>query len=110
MGRLTASVTIENLLDNTKSFRCDALVDTAASHLVLPSAWRDRLGSLQHFGTLDFETATQSLVPGEIFGPVKIQVEGFRSISSEVVFMEMESPDGTFEPLFRLNNPKSRWM
>ncbi len=44
MGRIIASVKIENLTDQDAKIRCDALVDTAASYLVLPSAWRDRLG------------------------------------------------------------------
>ena len=36
MGRIIASVQIENITDPAKSLRCDALVDTDASHLVLP--------------------------------------------------------------------------
>ena len=99
MGRLVTSVTIENILDASKSFRFDALVDTGASHLVLPEAWRERLGDLQRFGIVNVETATQALVPAEIFGPVKIQVEGFRPISSEVLFVKMEPEDGVYEPL-----------
>ena len=55
MGRLIASVTVENLLDPSKNLRCDALVDTGASHMVLPRAWRERLGDLQTFRTVDVE-------------------------------------------------------
>ncbi len=99
MGRFVTSVTIENLLDPSKNLRCDALVDTGASHMVLPSAWRGRLGDLRRFGTVNLETATQAIVPGEVYGPVQIQVEGFRAISSEVVFMDMEPADGVYEPL-----------
>ena len=99
MGRLIASVTIENLLDASKSLRCDALVDTGASHMVLPRAWQERLGELQPFGTVDVETTTQAIVPGEVYGPVKIQVEGFRPISTEVLFVDMEPEDGVYEPL-----------
>ena len=99
MGRLVTSVTIENLLDPSKNLRCDVLVDTGASHMVLPSAWRARLGDLRQFGTVNLETATQAIVPGEVYGPVQIQVEGFRAISSEVVFMDMEPADGVYEPL-----------
>ena len=46
MGRIVASVKIENLADSEAKIRCDALVDTGASHMVLPNAWRDRLGEL----------------------------------------------------------------
>jgi len=44
MGRIVASVRIENPLDPNARIRCDALVDTGASFMVLPSAWRERLG------------------------------------------------------------------
>ena len=47
MGRIVTSVTIENAKDLAQGFRCDALVDTGASYMVLPSAWRDRLGDLE---------------------------------------------------------------
>jgi len=44
MGRIIASVTISNLKDKdkdkTKKIRIDALVDTAASHIILPVAWK----------------------------------------------------------------------
>lgn len=53
MGRLVASVTVTNLLDPAKNIRCDALVDTGASHMTLPTAWRERLGELHDFGTVE---------------------------------------------------------
>ena len=99
MGRLIASVTVENLLDPSKNLRCDALVDTGALHMVLPRAWRERLGDLQTFHTVDVETATQAIVSGEACGPVKIQVEGFKPIGTEAMFLDMEPRDGAYEPL-----------
>ena len=99
MGRLVAPVTIENLLDTTKSLRCDALVDTGASYMVLPTAWKDRLGDLQTVRIIELETATQSMVQGEIRGPVKIQIEGFQPIFTEVLFVDMEPENGIYEPL-----------
>jgi predicted aspartyl protease len=47
MGRIVSSVTINNISDSSKTLRCDALVDTGTSFLVLPDAWRDRLGDLE---------------------------------------------------------------
>ena len=44
MGRIVTGVRITNLLDVEKSLECDALVDTGAAHMVLPTAWRSRLG------------------------------------------------------------------
>src|ERR1041384_1266981 len=99
MGRIIASVKIENVLDESKSLRCDALVDTGASHMVLPTAWKERLGSLESTRTIELETATQEIITGEVCGPVRIQIEGFPTVYSEVAFVDMKSVNGKFEPL-----------
>ncbi len=99
MGRIVASVKIENALDVSKGLRCDALVDTGASFMMLPSAWKDRLGNLESNTRIELETATQETVTGEVCGPVRIQIEGFRPIFSEVSFVEMKPDDGEYEPL-----------
>ena len=57
MGRITASVKIENPSDPNGRIRCDALIDTGSSFMVLPSAWRDRLGKLDDIGKIELETA-----------------------------------------------------
>ena len=99
MGCIAAQVRITNALDPSHEIRCDALVDTGAISLVLPKAWRDRLGTLGSFQAEEFETADQRTVSGEIAGPVQIQVEGFRSIYDEVVFFDMQPVEGHYEPL-----------
>jgi len=99
MGRIAASVTVTNLLDADKNIRCDALVDTGASHMTLPTAWRERLGELEEFGTVELETATQETVKAVACGPVRVQIEGFRAVPTEVLFVDMEPEDGTYEPL-----------
>jgi predicted aspartyl protease len=99
MGRIVSSVHVVNATSPAEGIRCDALVDTGASHLVLPLAWRDRLGDLEVSEVLDLELATQQTVKGHVCGPVKIQIEGFRPIFSEVVFVEMTPQDGSYEPL-----------
>jgi predicted aspartyl protease len=99
MGRIVASVTITNAADESQSLRCDALVDTGSSLMVLPNAWKDRLGDLEAIRAVDLETATQETVTGEVRGPVRIQIEGFRPIFSEVLFVEMTPADGIYEPL-----------
>ena len=99
MERIVASVRIENVLDDSKSLRCDALVDTGASHMVLPTAWKERLGKLDSTRTIEFETATQAIVTGEVCGPVRVQIEGFRPIFSEVSFAEMMVEGEEYEPL-----------
>lgn len=99
MGRIVSSVKVDNLSDSAKSIRCDALVDTGAAYLVLPSAWKDRLGKLEGLEEVDLETATQETVRGLICGPVRIQVEGFRPIYNEVLFLDMKPENGIYEPL-----------
>ncbi|MDQ2921811.1 MAG: aspartyl protease family protein [Acidobacteriota bacterium] len=99
LGRIIASVAIENAADLSKALRCDALVDTGASLMVLPSAWKDRLGNLEFSSEIDVETATQETVTAEVCGPVRIQIEGFRAILNEVAFVEMKPAEGEYEPL-----------
>jgi hypothetical protein len=99
MGRIVSSVTITSIADPSKNLRCDALVDTGASFMVLPNAWKDRLGDLEIVSTISLETAIQEAVEGEIRGPVRIQLEGFRPIFNEVLFVEMNPEDGIYEPL-----------
>jgi hypothetical protein len=99
MGRIVASVKVENLSDPNAKLRCDALVDTSSSFLVLPSAWRERLGKLDDIGPIQLETATQETVEGEVCGPVRIQIEGFRPIYNEVLFLDMKPENGEYEPL-----------
>lgn len=99
MGRIVSSVTITNVSNPSINLRCDALVDTGASFMVLPNAWKDRLGDLEIVDKISLETATQEKVEGEIRGPVRIQIEGFRPIFNEVLFVEMKPEDGIYEPL-----------
>jgi predicted aspartyl protease len=99
MGRIVTSVKVENFISPDKKIRCDALVDTGASHMTLPMAWRDRLGDLEQFRRTQLQTATQTSVEGAVCGPVRIQIEGFEPICSEVVFVDMEPVDGDYEPL-----------
>ncbi len=99
MGRIIASVKIDNAADLSKGLRCEALVDTGASLMVLPSAWKDRLGVLESGVQVDVETATQEVVRAEVCGPVRIQIDGFRPIFNEVAFIEMKPANGDYEPL-----------
>ena len=99
MGRIVAFVTIENPSEGNHRIECDALVDTGASHMVLPSAWRKRLGEFHEFGDVELETADQRSLTGTVCGPVQIQIEGFRPVFSEVVFVDMNPDDGKYDPL-----------
>jgi predicted aspartyl protease len=96
---VSASARGENTLDPRQALRFDAFVDTGAGWLTLPAAWRDRLGNLPTIRTERLETANQRVIPGEVCGPVTIQIDGFRPIVSEVIFMQMEARDGRYDPL-----------
>jgi putative addiction module component (TIGR02574 family) len=99
LKRIIVSVKIGSVSDASKSFRCDAVVDSEASLMVLPTSWKDRLGSLETTRLIELETASGGSMKGEVCGPVRIQIEGFRSISSEVAFVEMNPADSDYEPL-----------
>ena len=75
MGRIVASVKIENISNGSKTIRCDALVDTESAFMVLPAAWKERLGELETLDKVQVETATQETVEGVICGPVRIEVD-----------------------------------
>lgn len=93
------SLTVANAIDPGRTIRCDALVDTGTTGLILPMAWKDRLGALVAIRTVEMETADQRVVPGEVCGPVRIHIEGFDEIFDEVIFMELHPEDGAYEPL-----------
>ena len=102
MVRIVVATSIENGADSSFRIESDALVDTGAAYLTLPSAWRDRLGPLAHLATISVETATQAVVSGDICGPVLLRLLGagqFRPIITEALFIPMESAAGRYEPL-----------
>lgn len=67
--------------------------------MVLPSAWKNRLGKFEFSSEIEVETATQETVTAEVCGPVRIQIEGFRYILNEVAFVDMKPANGDYEPL-----------
>jgi len=99
MGIIIVPVTIENALDKSKRLTCDALVDTGASFVVLPSAWKDSLGELELLREVEVGVAAQDIVQGSIYGPVRIQISGFKPIVSEVLFLDMTPTNGEYQPL-----------
>lgn len=53
MGRIVATVDVRNFVEPSKTAKIDALVDTGASYLTLPTAWKAR------FGTFDSENEVE---------------------------------------------------
>jgi len=99
MGRIVTTVDIENISQSGYSLKLDALVDTGASYLTLPLAWKERFNDFESEETVELQTATQEIVKGLVCGPVKIKVEGFRAIYNEVLFLDMKPENGEYEPL-----------
>ena len=99
MGRIVSNVKIKNLLEPEFIIVCDALVDTGAAYMILPNAWKDRLGEITTVREVDCETAAQEIVKGKICGPVEITIEGFKPVYSEVLFLDMKPQNGIYEPL-----------
>ena len=99
MGRIIVSASIENGIDPSFRIQSDALVDTGAAYLTLPSAWRERLGQLTQLDTVTVETATPAVVSGDICGPVLLRMGDFRPVLTEALFIEMEAAEGRYEPL-----------
>ncbi|MGH8551148.1 MAG: hypothetical protein ACRERU_21590 [Methylococcales bacterium] len=99
MGRIIVEITLENAIEPSHSMRCDALVDTGAAYLTLPSAWRERFGTLTELDRVEVETADQSVLQGLICGPVVLRMKGFRPVFAEVLFIDMHPEDGVYEPL-----------
>lgn len=99
MGRIVSNVRITNLFEQEAVITCDALVDTGAAYMVLPKAWKERIGKINTVRQIDCETATQEIVKDEVCGPVEIIIEGFEPIYSEVLFLNMMPLDGVYGPL-----------
>ena len=100
MGRIVVQTKVTNLFDEDKFIRCGMLVDTGAGALILPSAWKERLGELKRSEPVELPLANQEVLRGEACWPVEVRIEGFRPVSNEVVFVDMESgEDDDYEPL-----------
>lgn len=89
---------IENPADREEKIRCDALVDTGASHMILASAWRDRLGDFEVVRRVKLEPGTQASVDGAVCGPVHIQIEGSDPVFSKVIFGTCNRKTATSNP------------
>ncbi len=102
MGRIVATVDIENPDEPGRFKKIDALVDTGASYLTLPSAWKELFGSFETEEAIELQTTTQEVVTGVICGPARIKVEGFRVIYNEALFLDNETGERRVRTVARL--------
>src|SRR5713226_7845464 len=98
VGRILTHVVVSNPPDPSKQIEFEALVDTGAYGLTLPMTWKEQLEPFVDQRPAELEMADQRTAPGEVAGPVSIQLRGFPRISGEVVFIEVPA-DAEFEPL-----------
>ena len=100
MGRIITSAEVHNVAEPRHGRRIDFLVDTGASHLVLPTAWKDQFGEFEVEEDIETELANQGVAPATLCGPARIRIEGFRIVHGDIVFMHMEEEErGRYEPL-----------
>ena len=100
MERIVVQTKITNLFDEDKFIHCAMLVDTGAGALILPMAWKEKLGRFKRSEPVELQLANQEILQGEACWPVKIKIEGFRPVANEVVFVEMGSDEREeYEPL-----------
>lgn len=102
MGRVMASVTIENKDGPAQMppVMINALVDTGASHLVLPMAWKEKFGAFRVERPDETETATQDRARVTLCGPAQVRVDGFSDARTDVLFLDMKPDrDGAYTPL-----------
>ena len=112
MGRIVATAEVQNIKGTLAPRKIDFLVDTGASHVVLPAAWKEDFGEFEVEEPIEAELATQAVATGVICGPARIQIEGFRVVHGDVIFMEMEPTQEGSSPCsatFPWNNRALRW-
>ena len=93
MGRIITSAEVHNIAEPRHGRRIDFLVDTGASHVVLPIAWKDQFGEFEVEEDIETELANQGVARATLCGPARIQIEGFRVVHGDVVFMHMEAKE-----------------
>jgi predicted aspartyl protease len=100
MGTIITPVTVSNTNQSEKQISFDGFVDTGATFLTLPKAWKEKLGELEKLEDVELERASGEIRPGEVCGPVRVKIGNFRQIIGEVLFIEMEAnEEGGYEPL-----------
>ncbi|MFQ5641086.1 MAG: hypothetical protein ACE5IR_24170 [bacterium] len=71
MGRIVSHVKVTNLFEKKSVITCDSLVDTGTAYMVLPTAWKKRIGKIDTIRHIDCETATQEIIKSEVCGPYR---------------------------------------
>ena len=99
MGRVSTNITVSSLAKPKQAIRCKALVDTGSAFLTLPSDWKNRFNSLDRLREVTVELGNQTKTAAEVWGAVRLEIEGCKPIYTEVLFIDMVPDEGKYEPL-----------
>lgn len=86
-------------LSTRRSSSNGLFVDTGAGALILPRVWKERLDRFPRSEAVELQVANREVVRGEACWPVEVRIEGFRPVSSEVIFVDMKPEDAECESL-----------
>ena len=98
MGRIIAQTKVSNPRTN-QTIQCGMFVDTGAGALILPGGWKERLGQFDYTEAVELQLANGEVVRGEAAAPARIDIEGFRPVYNEVIFLDSDAESGEPEPL-----------
>ena len=93
MERIIAQTRITNPYDEDRFIECGMFVDTGAGAMILPLAWKERLGRVQRSEPVELQLANGAAVRGEACWPVEIRIEGFRPISNDAICPDSDSDE-----------------
>jgi len=96
---MNCNVRIESALNEEEWVEFEARVDTSATWLTLPKGWRNKFESLPLGREVNFRRSDGLIITGEVCGPVKIMLEGFRTSFGEVNFVDLDTAEGSGVPL-----------
>jgi hypothetical protein len=92
MSNIIKPVTITHYRDLDLEITVDAAVDASMMYVTLPLSMKCRLGSLEKASDHSITLRDGTTHSTEVYGPLKIQIEGFNAFYSSVEFVD--APEG----------------
>jgi hypothetical protein len=75
-------------------------VQRSSTHPTLAKTWKEKLGNFKRSEAVELLLANHEVVKGEACWPVEIKIEGFRPVSNEVFFVDIDPKESEdYEPL-----------
>ncbi len=92
MSTIIRPVTITHYHDLDLEITVNATVDASMMYVTLPLSMKNRLGSLEKASEYLITLSDGTIHSTEVYGPLKIQIEGFNAFYSSVEFVD--APEG----------------